>query len=73
MREQTVQQGAVLRIVQTTECMLRQQQVYKTTVHWVNFAADNIAGMEFVPRSTDCILCVRLDQIHAVHLKSLPA
>ena len=72
MREQTVQQGAVLRIVQTTECMLRQQQVYKTTVHWVN-AADNIAGTEVVPRSTDCILCVPLDQIHAVHLKSLPA
>jgi len=46
--------------------------VLKTPMHRV-FAANNIACMVFTVTSTDCILCVLLDQKHAVRLNSLPA
>ena len=59
--------GPILHVAQTTECMLQQHQVYKTHNHWVNSAAYDITCIGFIPRRADCILCVLLDQKHALH------
>jgi len=66
------QQSACCNNIKSNTVVIGRYSVLKTPMHRV-FAANNIACMVFTVTSTDCILCVFLDQKHAVRLNSLPA